>query len=192
MSPGDFFVAVCDSGVIGALLLPVLLLLPLEHQDGKYHHHIQGCLSHRHGHCYVRRERRGAIQLALQVHPPPPDLLGSWVPTLWSRRLESQVPPCLDGWDYKIYCCCYLVPCSCGCHCSWEARLMCPASHSATNYSGAAGSIVIAREPESQAPPLLLPQFCLLHVFLPNTFRCTDVWNCPSSWCVGQSYWCVC
>ena len=112
-SPGDFFVAVCDSGVIGALLLPVLLLLPLEHQDGRYLHHTQGYLSHRHGHCYVRRERRGAIQLASQVHLPPPDLLGSWVPTRRSRRLESCVPPWLEGWDPRTYCSYCLVPCSC-------------------------------------------------------------------------------
>lgn len=191
MSPGDFLVAVCDSGVIGALLLPVLLLLPLEHQDGRYLYHIQGCLSHRHGHCYVRRERRGAIQLASQVHLPPPDLLGSWVPTQWSRRLESWVPPWLEGWDHRVYCSCCLVPWSCGCHCSWEARLRCPVSYS-TKCSGAAGSVVIAREPGSQAPPLLLPQFFLLHVFRPSTFRCTDIWNCPASWCAGQSYWCIC
>lgn len=59
-------------------------------------------------------------------------------------------------------------------------------------YQVLRGCRLIAREPGSQAPPLLLPQFCLLHVFWPSTFRCTDVRNCPASWCVGQSYWCVC
>lgn len=161
MSPGIFFVAVCDSGVIGALLLPVLLLLPLEHQDGRYLYHIQGCLSHRHGHCYVRRERRGAIQLARSASATSrfvgfmganavvkkAGVMGaSMAGGMGSQGLLLLLPGSLKLW----------VPLQLGGQTQVPCLLFLPSA------LGAAGSVVIARElwvtsTASAAPPVLPP-----------------------------------
>lgn len=66
-----------------------------------------------------------------------------------------------------------LLPCGRVYPCSWEARVMCTASRAATKCSA-----VTSQGPGSQVPPLLFPQFCLLHVLQATHFqmgRCVEL-----------------
>ena len=87
--------------------------------------------------------------------------------TVGRGRWRSQSNRYLHNWRDRVigplyYC---LDPCGQGHHFDWEAGVICSASLDATRFSGAAGSATTAGVPGSQAPPLLFPWFCLLHVF---------------------------
>ena len=79
-----------------------------------------------------------------------------------------------------------LIPCGSVASCTQEAGVTCTPSLVATGFSWASGLAAVAGRPGFRAPPLLFPWFCLLCVFSSPTFRYTDVWNSPTSWCVGQ------
>ena len=182
-------VAVCASGGISALLLPVLLLLP-PGTPGWWMPPPYLELPGSQAWSLPWGEGNGGRHPGSQVYLPPLELLGSWVPPLWSRRLESSWPPWLEGWGHRTHCRCDLVSCSCVCHCSWEARLMCTASCATTKCSWAAGSAVTARGPDHRHHLLCSPSSASSMCSRPPTFRCTDVWNCPASWCVRQKNLC--
>ena len=102
---------------------------------------------------------------------------------------ESWVASMADGTGSQVLLPPCPVPCGCGHHCSWKAGYVCAAFPDATGFSGAAGSATAAGGPGSQAhncSPCSISSLCSS----PPTFRCTDVWNSPSSWSTGQRQLC--
>ena len=148
----------CASGVLGALLLLALLVLPPGHW---LLCHVWGLLSCR-LFCSEGRRRVGR-ELGSRMSLPQPGLWGFQASLLsvgWRQSLRAP-----RKWTEGHRPCHCLLPCGGECFCGQETAVICATSSGATVFSGAVSLAAMAGGPRSQALPPLSPQFCLLCVF---------------------------